>query len=339
MKTIRRRVANHILRWDPAGPDHEYRVVVQNQDTGERRPVYTGFRTECRLPPDLRLTSDQLAFRILARPAGAGEEKYVRLLAYTPLLRLGDDYETPAPDLLTMEPVQGASRYRLRVRSPVTGKSLVDLTRDEPRFLLPVGQLRDGVFHYDLTTRVQGRPQGVRGVRITPEMIAAADARAERLVPLPRPEPIRARGAEADHAPGRAERLAPEVLHSGPRFLAVIDARAAPDMSPVADPSDVVRRQWWAGDGSAAVEKIAIALEEQGLRGQFQLDVLASDALGDDAVSPLARTLAVRGHGLGLLVNPEPWRAFSHRLAEADFDADLRGDQGDGRLRHRCRVG
>ena len=104
MKTIRRRVANPILTWEPAGPDQEYRVIVRNQDTGERRAIYDGFRAECRLPPDLRLTPDQLAFRVMARPIGESEERFVRIREYAPIARLGDDYSTPAADLLKDAP-------------------------------------------------------------------------------------------------------------------------------------------------------------------------------------------------------------------------------------------
>jgi hypothetical protein len=316
LKTTRRRVANPVLTWEPAGPDQEYRVIIRNQDTGERRAIYDGFRTECRVPPDMRLTPDQLAFRVMARPAGESEERFVRIQEYVPIPRLGDDYDTPADDLLQAEPTRGAGLYRLLVRHPVTGKPLVDMARTQPGFLLPVGLLRDGVFHYDLTAKVHGRWRGTKGIEVTPAMIAAADARADRLVPLPLPDKPKVRGSVPAHAPGRAERLAFHSLHTGPRLLVVVDASAAPDLAPVADPADVARRQWWSGDGSGAVETVALALEEHGLKGQFQLDVLAGEALGYELVADLARSLAQRGHGLGLRVNPEPWRALSSSLAE-----------------------
>ena len=316
MKTTRRRVANPILTWESAGPDQEYRVIVRNQDTGERRAIYDGFRTECRLPPDLRLTPNQLAFRVMARPIGESEERFVRIREYAPIARLGDDYSTPAADLLTAEPTPGAGPYRLLVRNPSTGKPLIDLTRDEPRFLLPVGQLRDGSFHCDLKARVRGRWQTTLRLEVTDEMIAAADARSERLVPVPPQERPEVRGASADHAPGRPERLAEETLNVGPRLLIVADVTALPDAAPIADPADVVRRQWWAGDGSGAVESVALTLEAHGLRGQFQLDVLAGAALGDEALASVAHTLTSRGHGLGLMINPEPWRGLSAELTE-----------------------
>lgn len=264
----------------------------------------------------MRLTSDQLAFRVMARPIGESEERFVRIQEYLSIPRLGDDYETPAPDLISQEPTPGASQYRLLVRHPVTGKPLVNLASDQPRFLLPVGLLRDGDFRYDLTAKVRGRWRGGRAVDVTPEMIAAADARSRRLVPLPRKEPPRIRGSAATRPPGRADRFAPQIEYAGPRLLIVADATVSPDLAPLPDPADAARRQWWAGDGSGALELVALALEAQGLRGQFQLDILAGEALGDEVVSKLSRTLLGRGHGLGLLVNPAPWRGLSQELAE-----------------------
>ena len=310
MKTIRRRVASPVLNWDPAGPDHEYRIVVRNQDTGELRTIYQGFRTECRVPPDMRLSPDQLAFRVMARTVRESSEGFVRIQGYRAIPRLGDDHETPAPDLLVDKPTPGANQYRLVVRDPLTGRPLVDFVRPEPRFLLPVGLLRDGDFHYDLTAWARGRWRGTKGVPITPEMIAAADERAARLIPLPRPARSRITGSSAIHAPGQADRLSPESLAPAPCLLVVVDVTAAPELAPVADPADVVRRQWWSGDGTGAVETVALALEENGLRGQFQLDVLSSEALGDKAVSDLAHTLTARGHGVGLLLNADRWRGL-----------------------------
>lgn len=315
LKTIRRRAVSPVLRWEAVGPDQEFRIVVRDQDTGEERIVYRGFHTECRLPPDLRLTPNQLAFRVMARPIGEAEAEFTRVQEHRSIPRLGDDYETPAADLLTIEPVAGAAWYRLVVRNPKGGRPLVDLVHEKPHFLLPPGRLRDGVFKCELKARVRDRWRTISVHEVTPQMIAAADARADRLVPLPQPEPPKVRGAPADHAPGRAERLAEAALDTGSRLLVVADVTAMPDAAPVADPADVARRQWWAGDGSGAVESVALALETHGLKGQFQLDVLAGEALGDDAVAALARALSSRGHGLGLLVNPEPWRGLSPEMA------------------------
>lgn len=323
MKTIRRRVASPVLNWESAGQDYEYRIVIRNQDTGELRTIYQGFRTECRLPPDMRLSPDQLAFRVMAREARESREGFVRIQGYLSIPRLGDDHETPAPDLLVEKPAPGAKQYRLVVRDPLTGRPLVDFSRHEPRFLLPVGLLRDGSFHYDLTAWIRGRWRGTKGVEITPEMIAAADARSERLIPLPRPAPPRIRGSAAIHAPGRADRLAAESLGGDPRVLVVVDVTAAPELSPVADPADVIRRQWWSGEGTGAVETVALALENHGFRGQFQIDVLAAEALGDDSVSEIAHRLAARGHGIGLLVGPDRWRSLSPDLVDKKAGAIL----------------
>lgn len=324
LKTIRRRAVSPVLRWEAVGPDQEYRIVVRDQDTGEERIVYRGFHTECRLPPDLRLTPNQLAFRVMARPIDQAGAEFVRVQEHRPIPRLGDDLETSAADLLTVEPVAGAVQYRLLVRNPRGGRPLVDLVHEEPRFLLPAGRIRDGAFQCELRGRFRDRWRTISVHDVTPPMIAAADARAERLVPLPQPKPPQVRGAKADHAPGRAERLAETALDVGSRLLVVVDVTAMPDAAPVADPADVARRQWWAGDGSGAVESAALALEAHGLKGQFQLDVLASDALGEEPVASLARVLTSRGHGLGLWVNPEPWRGLSAELAEMKPGAVLK---------------
>lgn len=321
MKTIRRRAASPVLRWDAAGPNHQYRVIVRNQDTGERRPVYDGFRTECRLPPDFRLTPDQLAFRVMIRPAGDADAKFTKLHEYAPIPRLGDELETPADDLLVGEVIKGADQYRLLIKRPDVDRPLVDMTGTEPRFLLPPGQLRDGAFEYDILPRVRGRWRNRKGLAVTPAMIAAADARAERLVTLPPDETKIIRGAPARHAPGRPDRLAPGASSRGSSLLIAVDVTARPDLSPVADPRDVAHRQWWAGDGSGAVERVALALESTRFKGLFLIDTLASEALGAELVRDIADILTKRGHGLGLLINPEPWRTLSGKLAEIDSAA------------------
>ncbi len=316
MKTIRRRAANPVLRWESAGPNQQYRVIVRNQDTGERRSIYDGFRTECRLPPDFRLTPDQLAFRVMVRPVDDPEARFARLHDYAPIPRLGDDFETPAADLLIGDAAPGADQYRLLVKKPDVDRPLVDMVRAEPRFLLPPGQLRDGQFEYDILPRVRGRWRNRKGLAVRTAMIVAADERAERPVPLPADETRTIRGAPARHAPGRPDRLAPEAVSTGAALLVAVDVTARPDLAPLADPRDVAARQWWAGDGTAAVESVVLALEANALKGLFFIDVLAGEALGDDLVRRLTDTLKKRGHGLGLMVNPEPWRGLSGDLAE-----------------------
>lgn len=321
MKTIRRRAASPVLTWTAAGSDQEYRVIVRNQDTGERRAVYGGFRTECRLPPDMRLTSDQLAFRVMARPVDDPEGPFVRIQEYEPIARLGDDYETAADDLLVGPLSPGARAYRFWVRSRETGRVIIDMTRSEPRFLLPVGRLRDGDFDYEIRARVGGRWRRTGDGPVTKPMITAADARADRLIQPPAPPAPKLGGAPATLPPGRARRLAPQAASIGPQLLAVVDATAAPEVSPIADPRDVARRQWWAGDGTGAVESVADALDENGLKGLFMLDVLAGEALGGEPVAALAQALSGRGHGLGLMVNPGPWRILSPALGEISNEA------------------
>jgi len=318
LKTIRRRAASPALRWKAAGPKLQYRALVRNQDTGERRIIYEGFRPECRLPPDLRLVPDQLAFRVMARISDDPDSRFEQLYPYQPILRLGDDYKTPADDLLIGEAARGADLYRLIVRAPGVDRPLIDMVRRRGVFLLPPGQLRDGHFEYDILARVRGRWRNRKGLPVTAAMIAAADERAERPVPMPQDKVRQTIGAPARHAPGVPERLADEARETGPVLLVAVDVTARPDLSPLADPRDIAARQWWAGDGTGAVESIAVALEAHTLRGMFFIDVLAGEALGDDAIARLGDALTRRGHGLGLLVNPEPWRSLSQTLADMD---------------------
>lgn len=318
MKTIRRCVASPVLRWEPAGPDQQYRVIVRNQDTGERQRVYDGFRTECRLPADLRLTPDQLAFRVMVRSIDDPEERFSRLHDYAPIPRIGDDLETPAPDLLMGEVVKGADLYRLQVKRPGVDRPLVDMVSSKPRFLLPPGQLRDGQFEYDILPKVRGRWRNRKGLEITPAMIAAADERGDRPVPRPETEDKVIRGAPASHAPGRPDKLAPQAEAIGSALLIAVDVTARPDLSPMADVRDVASRQWWSGTGEAALESVVLTLEKSNFKGLFLVDALAAEAMGDDEVRRLTDLLVTRGHALGLMVNPEPWRALSEDLAQLD---------------------
>ena len=322
MKTIRRRAASPLLKWEAAGPNQEYRVIVRNQDTGAREAIYSGFRTECRLPPHLRLTSDLLAFQVMNRPADDPDARFVRFRDYEPIARLGDDYQTPAADLLTAPVATGAEQYRLAVHGQNSDRPIVSLVRSDPRFLLPVGRLREGTFTYDLTPRLGGRWRGRQRFAITPAMIAAADARAMREVPAPAAKSASIKGEAAPHAPGRPDHLAPQATAQGPRLLVMANVTATPEVSPKADPRDIARRQWWSGDGSAALESVVLALEAERLRGFFFLDVLSGEALGEKPLSRLAGMLRDRGHGLGLMVNPEPWRSVSSALSEmSDVEA------------------
>jgi len=319
LKTIRRRAASPALRWKAAGPKLHYRVVVRNQDTGENRIIYEGFRPECRLPPDLRLLPDLLAFRVMARISDDPASRFEQLYPYVPIPRVGDDDETPAEDLLLAGALPGVDQYRLVVKAPGADRAVIDMVRDRPRFLLPPGQLRDGPFEYDIFARVRERWKRLCGsLPVTFAMLAAADRRAERPVALPQSKARQTLGASPRHAPGLPERLAGESRATGPVLVIAVDVSARPDLSPVADPQDVAARQWWAGDGTGAVESIALALEASALKGLFLVDILAGEALGDDQVAQLGHTLAERGHGLGLLVNPEPWRGLSQVLADMD---------------------
>lgn len=323
MKTIRRRAASPALAWASAGPRQEYRVIVRNLNSGERRLVYQGFRTECRLPPDMRLTPDQLAFRVMTRPTDDPEGRFIRAQEHHPIPRLGDDYETPADDLLVAKATKGADAYRLWVRNEETGRVVVDMARPEPRFLLPPGLLRDGTFRYEFLTKIGAKWRKGENGPITKAMLVAADARSERMVPPPPLEIPEILGAAADHAPGLPDRLGPPAPPVGPWLLVTVNVTAEPALSPIADPRDVTARQWWSGDRSGAVESVALGLEAHGLSGLFMLDVLAGTALGDEATAMLAAELSSRGHGLGLMVNPAPWRGLSSTAAALTSETAL----------------
>ena len=318
MKTVRRRAASPLLRWEPAEQDQQYRVIVRNQDTGERRSIYDGFRAECRLPPDLRLTSDQLAFRVMVRAASDPDGKFVRLHEYRPIPRVGDDLETPAADLLVGEGVTGAEQYRLYVRRPGVDRPLVDMVSPHPRFLLPPGQLRDGQYEYDILPLVRGRWRNRKRLAVTGEMIAAADERAERMVVLPPDEKRSVQGTPASTAPGRPQQFAPHAAEPHPNLLVAVDVTVHPELSPTADPSDVAERQWWSREGNGAVQSVASGLEDNGLKGVFLLDVLCLCAMPAALVRRIAERIIRRGHSVGLMINPEPWRAVSAELAKLD---------------------
>lgn len=317
MKTIRRRAASALLRWESAGPNQEYRVVVRNQDTGERRAIYDGFHTECRLPPEHRLTPDLLAFRVMVRAVDEPSARFSRHQEYVPIPRLGDDYQTPAEDLLVGDVVKGATQYRLLIRDKASGRPVVDLVRTDPRFLLPPGLLRDGDFEYFVMRRLHGRWKGRKGLPVTAAMVAAADARAATPVPLSVKKPPEIKGEPGRVRPGRADRFGPEGADDpGPRLLLAVEVTAAPELAPVADPDDIAARQWWAGDGSGAVEAVAQLLGSHDMTGVFFLDIFAGEALGYEHLGRLASELQQRGHGLGVIINTAVWGAVSPRLAK-----------------------
>ncbi|MGH6978291.1 MAG: hypothetical protein ACRED4_03210, partial [Brevundimonas sp.] len=205
MRTIRRRAESTVLRWTPPGPDRQYRVAVRDEDTGRRQIIYEGFQTECRLPADLRLTPNQLSFWVGSRSEQEPSARFLRCQDYTVIPRLGDDYQTAAPDLLTAPEKPNTQEYRLRVRDTETDQIVVEMSRSSPSFLLPVGRLGDGAFEWTIQPRLRagfGRPAWAR---VTDTMLSAARSRAERLIALPeepRPALVVIKGERPPGSPG-----------------------------------------------------------------------------------------------------------------------------------------
>ena len=150
MKTIKRRAADPTLRWRSAGANRQYRVAVRDMDTGRQQLIYEGFRLDCRLPAELRLTSNQLAYRVESRPADQPQTPFKRCQNYTVIPRLGDELAGDDADVLTVAETSGASHYRLLVRAADAEDVLVDMVGPGPRFLLPPGQLDETGFELSL---------------------------------------------------------------------------------------------------------------------------------------------------------------------------------------------
>ena len=138
-----RRAEDPTLRWRPVGTDQQYRVAVRNEDTGHKVVIYEGFRHDCRLPADLRLTSDQLSFRVETRPGTDLTAPFVRCQSFTAIPRVGDKLNPTSKDRVSTAIVPGCSEYRLQIRDCSSLKILVDMIGAKPWFLLPTGQWLD----------------------------------------------------------------------------------------------------------------------------------------------------------------------------------------------------
>lgn len=310
-----RRAADPNLTWPASGPDRHYRVTVRNEDTGEQRTVYEGTKATCRLPADFRLSPDQLSFRVESREADQERGRYTRDQEFTGIDRAGDDFHTPADDLLVGEEKEGATAYRLVIRNAETREGrFVDFIRPEPRFLLPTGRMEGVATEFTILPLVGDRWAGGRWRAIPPEARAAALARAERPVELPRETTPRDRANDSQARPGGAAALSDEAAAPrGRRLLVAVDVSAAPMLASAPDTQTLVREQWTAPDGSGLIDRVAAKLEARGLKGVFFLDVEAGEAFEPDAMAAMARSLETRGHAVELLVSPEPWRVALER--------------------------
>lgn len=312
MTKISRRPAQIDLDWEPGIGDQMYRVVITNQDTGLKRTVYEGRHPAFRLPPELRLTGDQLAVRVDSRPLDDPSGEYRRLQTLMGVPRIGDDFDTPAEDLLVGEAVEGANAYRLVVRNAETNALLVAYgRRDRPAFLLPAGQLRSQPAAWAILHRTGEQWLGGDFRPVTQAMIAAAEARARRLVDLVEqgPPPF---VNDAPRRPGRMRRPKGEPAADGGRVMLVVDVTADVLIASSAAPAVVAAEQWIDGATGGAAQRLAGLIEGAGRRGVFFLDALAAEVLGKrgkQALAALSERLIGAGHGVELLLNAQPWAA------------------------------
>lgn len=312
MKKISRRPARIDLDWEPGIGDQMYRVVITNQDTGVKRKVYEGRQPTFRLPPELRLVSDQLAFRVDSRPLDDPNGEYRRRQTFMGIDRVGDDFDTPADDLLTGETVEGANAYRLVVNNAETNALLVAYGRpDRPVFLLPAGQLRSQPAVWAILHRTGEQWLGGDFQPVTEAMIAAAEARARRLVDLVEqgPPPF---VNDAPRRPGRMSRPADGPAADDVRVMLVVDVSTDVLIASSAAPAVVAAEQWIDGATGGAAQRLASQIEGAGRRGVFFLDALAAEVLGKrgkQALAALSERLTGAGHGVELLLNAQPWAA------------------------------
>lgn len=299
---MQRRPLDPVLTWPAAGASIRYRVSVKNEDTGERRLVYEGPKTICRLPPDLRLCPDQLTFRIAARDPDPSKRYMIQ--GSWAIDRVGDDFVTPADDLLTVPEAPDAAYYRLQVIDPETGAFLVDMFRAEPAFLLPAGQLAGRGATWRITAGDDPAQRRLPWRPITDAMIEAARARAGREVTAPARVARRAVTTPATTAPGRPSAIAPMASPlTGAYAVPVVLMTVDPLLSEALDGGAMLKQQWGA---SGPVEVTAGALNRAGLPGLFMVDVFAAEHLG----LPVARRLLTNRYAdrrLELYFNPSRW--------------------------------
>lgn len=310
MTKISRRPAQIDLDWEPGIGDQMYRVVITNQDTGVKKKVYEGRHPTFRLPPELRVVGDQLAYRVDSRPLDDPNGEYRRRQTFMGIPRIGDDLETPAPDLLVGEPVEGANAYRLVVHNAETNALLVAYGhRDRPAFLLPAGQLRSQPAVWAILHRTGELWLGRDFQPVTEEMIAAAEARARRLVDLVEQAPPPFIN-DAPRPPGRLKAAQATAAPFGARVMLAIDVTADVMIASSPAPAAVAAEQWINGTGGGATSRLADLLEDAGRQGVFFLDGLAAEVLGKRgraAMTALSERLTAKGHAVELLVAASPW--------------------------------
>ena len=301
MKTIRRRAASPLLQWRSAGANRQYRVGIRNEDTGERATVYEGFRQECRLPPELRLTPNQLSFRVESRDADTPNAPYVNVQPFTRVPRFGDELAPDAADVLRVAEVAGATAYRLQIREALSEDLLVDMLVDEPWGLVPPGQIQSREVEWALRPRVAGSWRKAVWSPLPAEAVEAARQRALKMIVIE--DEVRARPEAQDVTwPTPRELSLPAAPARGPALAVAVAVSAQPDLAPDPTVASVIDTQWSDGHSGGAVERIARTLEQHNLRGWFFIDVELGDAMAPDAVANLAERLTGRGHEAGLYI-------------------------------------
>lgn len=302
MRTIKRRAADPTLRWRSAGANRQYRVAVRDMDTGRQQLIYEGFRLDCRLPAELRLTSSQLAYRVESRPADQPETPFKRCQNYTVIPRLGDELAGDDPDVLTVAETSGASHYRLLVRAADAEDLLVDMVGPGPRFLLPPGQLDETGFEWSIKPQVRGAWRGAPWHPVTAPALHAARERAERLIEVE--EESRPRGALTTGPiwPVPSQCALPPAEIRNFAYALTIAVTARPELAPAPTPESVLTTQWSDGHGNGAVDKVVSALSSLGREGWFFLDVELGIGLDEGALWRLAQDLQKAGHRTGLYV-------------------------------------
>lgn len=305
-RTIRRRVESPVLRWTPPGPDRQYRVAVRDEDTGRRLIIYEGFQTECRLPADLRLTPNQLSFWVGSRSEQEPTARFLRCQDYTVITRLGDDYQSAAPDRLTASERPNVDEYRLRVRDSETGRILVEMSRSYPAFLLPAGQLEEGIFEWTIQPRLKagfGKPVWAS---VTDVMVSAARSRAERLIALPEePRPALAvvRGELPPGSLARIREAPPQPATVALALPVTADPRIAPEPSL----QSVITTQWINSAGTGAIQMASCTLKDAGVSAWFFLDIGSMNQAGSTVARDLTATLIGDGHQIGLTIGESVW--------------------------------
>lgn len=301
MKTIRRRAASPLLQWRSAGANRQYRVGVRNEDTGEKQTIYEGFRQECRLPPELRLTPNQLTFRVESRDADTPDAPYVNVQPFTRIARFGDELAPKAPDVVRVPEVAGATAYRLMIRESLSEDVLVDMVVDEPWALVPPGQIKEREVEWTLRPRVASTWRKGVWTPLSAEAVQAARERGLKMIVIEEEARVRP-DAEDNHWPTPKEITLPPAPARGAHLAVAVAVSAQPDLAPDPTVQSVVDTQWSDGHSGGAVERIARTLEENNLRGWFFLDVELGDALSPDIVAQLAARLTGRGHEVGLYI-------------------------------------